>query len=426
MVMERRFKNLPLFLLAGAIALSPSFSAGTFLGGKIIEIRIEDFLIIILGLIWIADFLISGRKKVEKPPLFFPILAWLGVGFFSILTNWIFGNIGFSRGFFYFLKEIEFFIIYFYVFYHIKSIDSAKFLIKLWVVLGLMNVGWVIYQVIRGSSFVTKFGFRSGEYFTSAIGEWGVFPTGAFFLMIFVFLFNILLYYFLNLNISVFKKGVLMVVILGPIIGIIGSASKTSFLALVLAITLSLFLLFLRRKNLKILLAIILISIFIFSVCVFAFQSIPEAGKRISYIFNFRNLLLNYEKGRLEPVIKPVFKEALQGPLYLPFFGLGKGYVTEAHNQYLRNFIETGIIGSLIFFILIFAIIKKSWQGFSKNQDKFTIGLSAGFLVATLTMLFLSLATEPFIVVKPSEVYWFFAALTMAVLSIKAKEKYAK
>ena len=195
---------------------------------------------------------------------------------------------------------------------------------------------------------------------------------------------------------------------------------------MVLAITLSLFLLFLRRKNLKILLAIILISIFIFSVCVFAFQSIPEAGKRISYIFNFRNLLLNYEKGRLEPVIKPVFKEALQGPLYLPFFGLGKGYVTEAHNQYLRNFIETGIIGSLIFFILIFAIIKKSWQGFSKNQDKFTIGLSAGFLVATLTMLFLSLATEPFIVVKPSEVYWFFAALTMAVLSIKAKEKYAK
>jgi len=42
-------------------------------------------------------------------------------------------------------------------------------------------------------------------------------------------------------------------------------------------------------------------------------------------------------------------------------------------------------------------------------------------LVATLTMLFISLATEVFTVVKPSEVYWFFAAITMAVFSINKK-----
>ena len=74
---------LPLILLAAAIGLSPSFSAGMLEGGRVIEIRVEDILIVILGLVWLSNFLISGRKKVEKPPLFLPILAWLGIGFLA-------------------------------------------------------------------------------------------------------------------------------------------------------------------------------------------------------------------------------------------------------------------------------------------------------------------------------------------------------
>ena len=50
-------KNLPLIFLAIAIAFSPSFSAGVIEGGRIIEIRVEDVLIVILGLAWIASFL---------------------------------------------------------------------------------------------------------------------------------------------------------------------------------------------------------------------------------------------------------------------------------------------------------------------------------------------------------------------------------
>ena len=106
--MKKIFQNFPLVILAAAIGLSPSFSAGEIAGGRVVEIRAEDILIVILGLVWIANFLISGRKKIEKPPLLLPILVWLGIGFFSLLTNWIFGNLDISRGFFYFLKEIEF------------------------------------------------------------------------------------------------------------------------------------------------------------------------------------------------------------------------------------------------------------------------------------------------------------------------------
>ena len=44
------FKNLPLVFLAAAIALSPSFSAGEIGEGRIIEIRIEYILLVILGI----------------------------------------------------------------------------------------------------------------------------------------------------------------------------------------------------------------------------------------------------------------------------------------------------------------------------------------------------------------------------------------
>lgn len=115
--------------------------------------------------------------------------------------------------------------------------------------------------------------------------------------------------------------------------------------------------------------------------------------------------------------IKKSAQEASEKESLMSFFiGMGAGSVGEVHNQYLRNFIETGIIGSIIFLILIFAIIRKSWQGFLKNEDNFLVGLSAGLLIATLAMLFCGFATSPFIVVKPSEVYWFFAAMIMFTL----------
>lgn len=402
---------LPLILIAGAIALSPSYSIGEIQGGREIEIRLEDIFIVVLGLVWIAGLVIS-RKKIKKPPLFFPILICLGAGLVSVFTNWIFGNLNLSRGFFYFLKEIEFFIFYFYIFYHIKTLASAKFLVKLWLVLGLANVSYVIYQLVTKNYKGGAYGYRP-----AAICEGGVFPTGAFFLLLFIFLFNIFLYYFLSLNISRLKKGFLGILSVSPMIGVFNSFSKTCILAGGLVLVLTLFLFILRERNLKLCL-IALILVFTTGVLIFAFSQ-PLQNESILEIFSPSKTFYGFERQRLG-VITETLSAALEKESYLlPIFGFGKGYVYEAHNQYVRNFIETGIIGSIAFLILIFAIIKKAFYGFLKNQDGFSVGLSAGLLMATLAMLFSSFATEPFIVVKVSEVYWFFAGLTLASLSLK-------
>lgn len=414
-------KNLPVILLISAIALSPGFAVGEIGGGKIAEIRIEDFLLLILGLVWIANFFISGKKKVKKPPLFFPILVWLAVGALSTLTNLIFTTLNFDRAFFYFLKEIEFFVFYFYIFYHIRNTDSAKFLIKVWIFLGAVNVLYVVYQMIVGSPFDTGWGLRSGEYGAAAVGEWGVFPSGAFFLIIFVFLINLFLYYFLSLNISKVKKAILGVLAVSPALGVFGSASNTNFLGLVFALSLTLFFLFLRKRNFKLILLAISILIFMAIIFILALENIRFVT-RLLVILSPSHIPINYLSGRIFYWF-PIVETILEYPLFSLLLGAGKGFIGEAHNQYLRNFAETGVIGSIAFLFLIFVILKLTFKTYSKEQDPFCLSLSAGFLVATLTMLFLSLATEPFIVVKCSSVYWSFAAITMAVLSFKARER---
>lgn len=410
-------KILPVVLLAAAIALSPSFSAGEIEGGRVIEIRVEDFLIVILGLIWIANFLISGRKKVEKPPLFLPILAWLGIGFFSVLTNWIFGNIRIFHGFFFFLKEIEFFLLYFYLFYHIRSFSSAKFIVKVWIFLGLINVGWIVYQMISGLKLTYYYGP------TPLIEPKGPLPAGSFFLLIFIFLLNVLLYYYFNLDISKFKKGILAIAAVSPVIGVFTSGSRASFLGLILALILTFFFYSLKKGFLKSFLIAIFVLLFISSIFIFSQELVVKRFLDIEGIF--WNLNPENPVSRTSIWISRL-SEASKRPLFF-FFGLGKSVFGESHSQYVRNFVETGIIGSLVFLILMFAIIKKSWRGFSREKNPFLDGLSFGLLVATLTLLFISISAEAFIVVKISEVYWFFVALTMAILSLnKVKRVYAQ
>ena len=420
--MKNFIKNFSVIILAAAIALSPSFSAGRIEGGRVIEIRVEDILIVILGLVWIINFLISGRKKIEKPPLFFPILAWLGIGFFSVLTNWIFANITFSRGFFFFLKEIEFFLLYFYLFYHIKTIDSAKFIVRTWIFLGFLNIGWIIYEMITGLKLTYYYGP------TPLIEPEGPLPAGGFFLMIFIFIFNILLYYYLNLKISNFKKGALTIATICPAIGVFSSGSRASFLGFILALILTFLFYSLKKGFLKSFLIIFFVLFLISSI--FIFSKKPVAERYLNPEDIFWNLNPENPVSRTSIWLSQL-SEASKHPWFL-LFGFGKSAVLaekigeESHSQYVRNLIETGIIGLLVFLFLMFIILKKSWQGFSRGKNPLLIGLSSGLFVATLTLLFISISAEAFIVVKISEVYWFFTALTMVALNLnRTKSFYA-
>ncbi len=408
-------KYLSLFALLLAIGLVPSFSVGTLSGlDKNIELRLEDFLLALFAVFALFRFLVSGKRVISKPLFSGLILIWLSLGFFTLLVNFILGNLSLIRGFFFFLKELEFFLIYFFVFYYLKNSDEkiiAK-IARLWFFVGLANIAYVLYQVVSKN--------YTGEYGAAALAEWGVYPTGAFFLMLFAFLFNFYLY-----RLYFFKKGLFIVLLslLLPI-GVFASASKTNFLGLLIALLASLLLFALKTKKVKMFffgLAAIAFVSFLFWVGVKMFKQ----TERITFIFDFKNLLDNYYYGRLLPAVIPQWQTFLQKPLGF-FIGLGKGVIIfrqESHNQYLRTVIETGFFGLGIFLLLFWAIIKKGLSVFLTNQDYLKTGLAAGLLTATIALLFMGLAVDFFIVVKPNEVYWFWLAMAAAVFFNKENRK---
>jgi len=411
-------KIIPIIILVIAIGLSPRFSIGRLESGKSIDLRAEDFVLLFFGIFWLIKVLKSGIKKLVKPPLFLPIVIWLGIGIFSFAVNFTFTNFDAQKSLFYLLKEIEYFFLFFYVFYHIKNTNDAKFAIELWIIIGAIHSIWIILELVLGLKLTYFYGP------TTFIEPQGTSPGGGFLLIIFIFLFNILLYYYLNLPIPKLQKVLLSVVIVSPIIGILSSGSRGIFAGFAAAMLASFCLAVWQKLFLRFLLVSVLMLMLVG--VVFSFSQSDVLGRLFNLPEVQRNLDPDFElsrpgiwKQQLSENFKP------QTPLKDTFsflFGRGKatalGGVGESHNQYIRNFIETGIIGLAAFLFLLYSIIYSSVKGFFRNKDPLLKGVLAGLLCSTVVMMTTALFAESFIVVKINEPYWFFCALTFALIGM--------
>lgn len=413
--MKNFLKYFWITLLAAAIAISPSFVFGTIEGGRPLEIRVEDVLIALFCFFWILNIMAEKKTALKKPPLFLPIMAWLGVGAISVLSNIILGNIGVSRAFFFFLKEVEFFVIYFFVASRINKTETAKYVVNVWIALGAANALWIIYELISGSTLTYYYG-------PTAFSEPGApFPSGGFFLVLFLFLLNVFLFYYLYLPLVLWKKIFIGVATSLPLIGLLSSGSRTSFYALILSLLAVFFLYMVKRGSMKSALKLCFFAIIVIAIAWQLLPFIPGSDRfiRKENIGEFQVL----SRGSRLTLWGIQITGMLKNPSHL-LFGFGKSYILEEeqpHNQYLQNLVDVGIVGSIIFFVIIGSIIKKSLRHFIHQKDPFIVGISAGLLAITLAMLIASMAAEAFRVVKPSEIYWFLIAIGMAVLTQEEK-----
>lgn len=411
-------KKLSVIFLLGAIMLVPSFIVGKMSSGKTIELRVEDFILLFLGITAFLVFLIKGKFKIKKPPFFSPILCWVLLGFVGVILNLILGNLIFAdRALFYFFKEVEFLFLYFFVFYFLKDTDFTKTIIKFTLLFAVFNIVYVFYQIISHN--------QVGEYGTAALSEYGVFPTGAFFLLIFIFLFTIYIFYYNNLKEKLWKRTLFGLIAFSPIIGVFGSGSKTAFSALLFCSVVIFLLSLFKSKINKKKIIIVIIFVIILSVAFFAYSVAHiRSVSRIIDIFGFNKFVASYAADRFyynQALLGEIIDKLNQQPLSI-IFGLGVGYITEAHNQFIRNFAEIGVAGSLVFLFLIFLILKKGFRVYLKSEDLFSSGAGASIIVLTLAMIVFCFTTDPFFSVKAATTYWFFLGVNAAIISMRSKK----
>ena len=422
--MIKKIIHIFLFLLIASICLSPRFPLGSLFVGRDIDVRAEDFVLLFGLLLGIFYFLLAGKVKIKKPPLFWPIVAWSIFGLFSILINLMTNGLDVALAFFYFTKEIEFFLLYLFVFYCLVYSDVSKKLIKYWFFAALINLAWLFYV------YAFKVEWSSSYGPNTFIEPKGPFPSGGFFLMLFIFFLNLFVFYYANKKISISQKIMLFILSVAPAIGVISSGSRTSVAGLFFATIITGLLYASKKVDFSRFLksaGLMIIIIFLF----FQIMNVISVVEDITYgdptnivkRISFGMSAKAFPDSRFEAAKERLHRISQFPPLN---FLVGLGIDGEAHSQYLRVLTERGVLGLIIFGWLVFSVIKISYVNAKEKNDDFKKGLSAGLLVATLSMLVMGIPNDTFMVVKPDEVYWFFAAMAMAAIAKQSNQKETK
>lgn len=408
--------HISLVLLAAAV----TFSNRTLIIGSIIGkggyrpiiVRLEDILIIFLGLFIISLFFLSKKKKYKKPPLFPLFIIWISFELASSLVNVILGYLPFQRVPFYTLKLIEYAFIFYYVFYRIKNSSDSVKIMKVWVFFIWIDLVYIIYQL-----FVLD--LRFFEYGPRIVGEVSPFGVSTQFLILFIYSSTFYIFYLLKTLNSRIKRILFGIIYLTSFIGVFTPGSKAAAFTGVVSVFLILFL-YMIKSNIARALPYVFVFLFMFSTL---FVSLALDTRRLGPEADFlARRTLNPSSYFRSLSFRAIgwgqyLTLTVSNPLHVLVGRGGADAIAEAsHNEFVRNFVAGGIVGSVIFLLLIASIIKKSLSSFIKESNPLSVAFSAALFVSTVAMLFMSFSAEPFFIVRAAEHYWYFAGVAFAAI----------
>jgi len=395
-----------LYILIFSMLLSPEFGARTT-AGKGATIRLDDLFLVVIGFTWLArSALYKELGLFLKTPLNRPIVCYSLACLVSTAIGVMFGRVKGVAGFFFVLKYVEYFVIYFMAANYIRTKKQIKMF--LWAMLATCAIVCLaaMSQVPAGGRITAPFEGASGE--PNTLG-------GYLLLMLSVVLGLLLTPDPARPRKHVGVLAAMSVLILAPLLY---TQSRGSWVAL---FGTYLVLLFLSEK--KKLLAIALISGVLLAPVV-APQSVKD---RIAYTFKrergwaaqFQEEIggVTLDTSASERVRS--WRAGLKASTQHIILGHGVTGWRFLDAQYVRTLVETGLVGLSLFLILIYVLTRQTWRTFREVPDPFSKGLSLGFLAGIAAMLTHSLFANTFIIVRIMGPFWFLAAMVLMLGSGK-------
>jgi len=397
-----------LYVLIFSMLLSPEIIAGDIGGkatlGRGLTLRLEDFLLLSIGLSWFARTAVDKTTGLfRKTPLNQPIAAYILACFVATLWGKITGDVEGIAGFFFVLKYFEYMIVFFMVINFVKTPDQAKRLVFcLFLTCFIVSVYGLI-QIPGGGRVSAPFEGELGE--PNTFGGYLVFMG-----VVAVALMDHLKDMRVRLGLAV-----LLVVLL---LSLLYTQSRASYLALIPAyIVVSLF----SRRRFY-LIAGVIIALALSPLI------IPHVAKeRIAETFTqpVQKGQIQFGKLRIDTSASArivSYREALSDWKEKPILGYGVTGTTFMDAQYARILVESGVLGLLAFAWLIYAIFQVGLSAWRDQPDNLMRGLSVGLIAGLVGLLVHAIGANTFIIVRIMEPFWFITGIIVALVASKKED----
>jgi hypothetical protein len=401
-----------LIFLVYSMLLSPEIPIGN-VPGRPVAIRVDDVLIIIVFVAWLAHISVQKDWKGFLITPFDKLLIGL-TALYIVSTSWgIFeGRINPLKGFFYALKYIEYFILYWI---------TVNVLVTESVINRSMRAGLITCLIVTVYVYaMMPSHMRASAPFDKVGGEPA--SLGGYYLIIFSILISLLLH--ADTTASVIIPAIVLLCVFAPFVR---TLSRASYLAIV---PLTLSILFFTKKR-KVMYALILIGSVIF-LPIIAPTLTNDAMKRINETFTADSSgsykSVNVSVGRritdqsaLDRIFswKMVAREKLMRSPFTFLFGNGVTGVGFIDGQFFSNLGEIGVIGILMFYGLIIKIFLFAKRVYMESSRPMAQGLSLALMATVVGLLTQSISTNTFIIVRIMEPFWFLTGLVVAIHTLQ-------
>ncbi len=400
--------EIGLYLVIFSMLLSPQFGAGGAIAeSRRIVLRSEDILLLVVALSWLAKTAVNKELGLAvKTPLNRPILAYVAATAIATLIGYATGTVAGVGGFFYVLKYVEYFVVYYMVVNNLVDRRQAWRFVRAAFLTAVIVSLIGMTQIPSGQRVSAPFEGRDGEPNT----------FGGYLLLLMAMSGGIALET-LRLRTRAIYLGLLGLMS----IPFMFTLSRTSYLGVIPAAAVMAVLSSRRRVMVGTLLALLVASPVVLTL-------FPEAvTKRVRYTFEPERGQPTVRLGAvgLDPSTSArliSIQQALQGWTHRPIFGYGVTGFAFMDQQFARTLVETGLVGFVTFLALIWAVLKAGVGSFRALTVPEERGLALGFVAGTVGLLGHAIGANTFIIVRIMEPFWFFAAIVVALPGLAQEE----
>lgn len=386
-------------LLSPEILLSGPVGAGSLETSRRVAIRVEDLTLIIVGFSWLTRMAVYKQLGlIRQTPLNRPIFLYAASCIVSTGLGIAFGNVRPMTGFFFVLKYVEYFVIYFMAVNHLTEERQLKRFVFTAVLTATLVSLLALAQIPAGGRLTAPFEGEEGE--PNTLGGYLVFMLALF------------------LGMASESPG--LYTRLGwlwlsglAFVPLLYSLSRSSWLATV-PMLLTLLLVIRQRALLATLLAVALVvgpllaPEIVLQRIQYTYAQAPEPGQ------------LEVGKVRLDTSTSARVESwaaGLKGWIRAPIFGYGVTGFRFMDAQYLRVLVETGIVGFAVFVLLLRGVLQEARRALALAPPGWRRGLAAGYLAGFVGLMGHGIGANTFIIVRIMEPFWLLTAIIFVLAS---------